>query len=283
MRRWVVLLALVALAGCKPKADASADVAAPAADQSSPSSSAPLAQLAYQFEYRLAAPAANVEGLFNAHERACLLAGAATCQVLSASLEHSGERVVMGQLQMRATAAWAEQFREGLDHDTRAAGGHIDRATTSSDDLTGDIASNAAVIPAAAAARDRLTKDINTHKAKLTDAVSGEDAVRAAQTDLDSARATLRQDLAKVETSTLSLTYQPIEGLVPADAAQAVSGAAGGFIGHTLKALAAVITLVSYLWPLALVAAFAVWVGLRLNRKRAALTPGPAPVLGGQD
>ena len=270
MRRWVVLLALVALAGCKPKADASADVAAPAADQSSPSSSAPLAQLAYQFEYRLAAPAANVEGLFNAHERACLLAGAATCQVLSASLEHSGERVVMGQLQMRATAAWAEQFREGLDHDARAAGGHIDRAATASDDLTGDIASNAAAIPAAASARDRLTKDIDRRNAKLTDAVSSDAALASAQNDLDSARATLRQDLAKVETSTISLTYQPIEGLVPADATQAVGGAMGGFIGHTLKAVAAVITLVSYLWPLALFGAGAVWLGLRLKRKDAA-------------
>jgi len=270
MRRWVILLALVALAGCKPKADASADVAAPATDKSGASSAAPLAQLAYQFAYRLAAPAANVEGLFNAHERACLLAGPATCQVLSASLEHSGDRVVMGQLQMRATAAWAEQFREGLDHDARAAGGHIDRATTASDDLTGDIASNAAAIPVAAAARERLAKDIDTRKARLNDAVSGEDALKAAQNELDSARASLRQDLAKVETSTISLTYQPIEGVVPADATQAVSGAFGGFIGHTLKALAAVITLISYLWPLALFGAGAVWLGLTLKRKDAA-------------
>jgi hypothetical protein len=270
MRRWVVLLALVALAGCKPKADASADLAAPAADKAVTSSGAPLAQLAYQFDYRLAAPAANVEGLFNAHERACLLAGRATCQVISASLEHSGEHLVLGQLQMRATAAWAEQFRMGLDRDARAAGGRIDRATTASDDLTGDIASNAAAIPAAAAERDRLAKDIDTRKAKLNDAVSGEDALKSAQNDLDSARASLRQDLAKVETSTISLTYQPIEGMVPADATQAVSGAMGGFIGHTLKALAAVITLVSYLWPLALFGAGAVWLGLRLKRKDAA-------------
>jgi len=281
MRRWVVLLALVALVGCKPKADAGAGAAAPAADQAAGSSSSPLAQLAYQFEYRLTAPAANVEGLFNAHERACLLAGAATCQVLSASLEHSGERIVMGQLQMRATAGWAEQFREGLDHDAHAAGGHIDHATTSSDDLTGDIASNAAAVPAAAAARDRLTKDIdNRNRAKLADAVSSEDAVKAAQDQLDSARAGLRQDLAKVETSTISLTYQPIEGLVPADASQAVSGAMGGFIGHTLHALAAVITLVSYLWPLALGGAVIAWIGMRLGRKSRLAQVATAPISG---
>ena len=283
MRRWVVLLALVALAGCKPKADAGVDGAAPAADKAASPTTAPLAQLAYQFDYRLAAPAANVEGLFNAHERACLLAGRATCQVLSASLERSGEQLVLGQLQMRATAAWAEQFRMGLDHDARAAGGRIDRATTASDDLTGDIASNAAAIPAAAAARDRLAKDIDTRKAKLNDAVAGEDALKAAQNELDSARTTLRQDLAKVETSTISLTYQPIEGLVPADAVQAVSGAAGGFIGHTLRALAAVITLVSYLWPLALFGVGVVWLCLRLNRKAAELAPTSASAAGADE
>jgi len=273
MRRWVVLLALVALTGCKPRMDTSADVAALAADKSS-SSAVPMAQLAYQFAYRLAAPAANVEGLFNAHERACLLAGPAVCQVLSASLERSGEQLVMGQLQLRATAAWAEQFREGLDHDAHAAGGRIDRAATSSDDLTGDIASNAAAVPAAAAARDRLAKDIDTHKAKLTDAVSSEGALEGAQNDLDSARAALRQNLAKVETSTISLTYQPIEGLVPTDAVQAMSGAAGGFIGHTLKAFAAVITLVSYLWPLALAGVLLTWLWPRLfARAKSASSP----------
>jgi len=273
MRRWVVLLALVALAGCKPRADASGDIASPAPDKPT-SAAAPLAQLAYKFAYRLAAPAANVEGLFNAHERACLLAGRATCQVLSASLEHSGDQVLMGELQMRATAAWAEQFREGLDRDARAAGGHIDRAATSSDDLTGDIASNSAAIPAAAVARDRLAKDIDTHRAKLADAVSSEGSLAAAQNDLDSARAALRQNLAKVETSTISLTYQPLEGLVPSEAVQAVSGAAGGFIGHTLKAFAAVITLVSYLWPLALAGALIAWLGPKLFSRT---KPAPSP------
>jgi hypothetical protein len=274
MRRWVVLLALVALAGCKPKTDAAADVAAPAAaDKTSSSSPAtPLSQLAYQFAYRLAAPAANIEGLFNAHERACVLAGPATCQVLSASLEHAGQRLVLGQLDMRSTAAWAEQFREGLDRDARTAGGHIEQASTASDDLTGDIASNAAAIPAAAAARNRLAHDIDTRKSKLTDAVGSETALAQAQTDLDTARAGLRQDLSKVETSKISLTYQPIEGLVPADAVQAVSGAAGGFIGHTLKAFAAVITLASYLWPLALGGCLIAWLGPKLFRSR----PTPA-------
>ena len=274
MRRWVILLALVALAGCKPKTDASADVSTVgAADSGSSSSppSAPLSQLAYAFAYRLAAPAANVEGLFNAHERACVLAGPATCQVLSASLEHSGSHLVMGELDMRATAAWAEQFRKGLDHDASAAGGHIAQASTSSDDLTGDIASSAAAIPAAATTRDRLEQAIDTRKAKLSDAVGSEKAVADAQGDLDTARAALRQDLSKVETAKISLTYQPIEGLVPSDAIGSVSGAASGFIGHTLKAFAAVITLVSYLWPLALVGCLIVWLGPKLmSRLKAA-------------
>jgi len=43
--------------------------------------------------------------------------------VISASLEHSGQRVVLGELQLRATAAWAEQFREGLDRDARRRAG----------------------------------------------------------------------------------------------------------------------------------------------------------------
>ena len=273
MRRWVVLLALVALAGCKPKTDAAADLAAPAGDQNATSSSAPLAQLAYQFAYKLAAPAASIEGLFNAHERACVLAGPATCQVLSASLEHSGQHIALGQLDMRATAAWAEQFREGLDHDAQAAGGHIAQASTASDDLTGDIASNAAAIPAAAATRDRLAHDIDGRKGKLKDAVTSEQAVTQAQNDLDTAKATLRQALAKVETSTISLTYQPVEGLVPAEAVQAMSGATGGFIGNSLKVLAAIITIASYLWPLALGGCLIAWLGPKLFR------PRPAPVV----
>ena len=278
MRRWVVLLALVALAGCKPKTDFVGDAGSPAATNSGSSPSSPLSRLAYQFAYRLAAPAANIEGLFNAHERACVLAGPATCQVLSASLEHAGQRLVLGQLEMRATAAWAEQFREGLDHDAQTAGGHIEQASTASDDLTGDIASNAAAIPAAAAARDRLAHDIDTRKGTLTDAVGSETALTQAQTDLDTARASLRQDLSKVETSKISLTYQPIEGLVPADAVQAVSGATGGFIGHTLKAFAAVITIASYLWPFALAGVLLVWSGHWFSTRRKGA--GPAPAVG---
>jgi hypothetical protein len=234
-----------------------------------------LSKLAYQFAYRLAAPAANVEGLFNAHERACVLAGPAVCQVLSASLEHSGAHIALGQLDMRATAAWAEQFREGLDHDASAAGGRIEHASTSSDDLTGDIASNAAAIPAAAAARNRLAHDIDTRKGKIADAVNSETSLAQAQSDLDTARAALRQDLSKVETSTISLTYQPIEGLVPADAVQAVGGATGGFIGNSLRVCAAFITLASFLWPFALGGVALVWIGHRFNAKRRPAAAAP--------
>ena len=95
--------------------------------------------------------------------------------------------------------------------------------------------------------------------------------------------ATLRQDLAKVETSTINLTYQPIEGLVPADAAQSVSGAMGGFIGNTLRALAAVITLIAYLWPLALIGAGAAWLGLVLKRRDQAQAVRSAALSGADD
>jgi hypothetical protein len=285
MRRWAVLLTVLVLAGCHKKpADASAaDAAAPAADATAaapdqaaksasatpaaPAPAVPLAQLAYDYVYKLSLPAPRIQHLFDWHQQACAVAGPAVCQVVGASLQKSGTDVVSAHLELRATPDWINHFRGGLDADAQAAGGTVEAANTAAEDLTRSIVDNQAVLHSKTVLRDRLEKQVEQRSGKMSDAIEAEKSVAEVQGDIDTQRSELAAEKTRVATSKLTLDYAPTVGAAPIEAQHALHNAMGSVLGNMMTVLAFLVTLASYVFPLALVVGLVGWVAHKVARK----------------
>ena len=218
MRRWAIVLTVLVLAGCHKKAADVGDAAAPAAaaDAASsakgagaPAPAAPLAQLAYDYAYTLSLPGKRIERLFDTHQQACEAAGPAVCQVVGAALQKSGKAVLRAHLELRARPDWVSRFRAGLDGDAEAAGGQVESAGTTADDLSRAMVDNSAALKAKTGLRNRLEKDVETRSGKLSEAVEAEKTVAEVQGDIDTQRAELAAEKTQVATAKVTLDYVP--------------------------------------------------------------------------
>ena len=258
MRRWAILLTVLVLAGCQKKVFDSADAdatSAPAAVAKGAPPAIPLAQLAYDYAYRLSLPAARIQHLFDYHQQACEVAGPSVCQVVGASMRKSGRDVVSAHLELRATPDWINHFRAGLDGDAESAGGQVDSANTAAEDLTRSMVDNKAGLKARTGLRDRLEKDVETHSGKLSEAVEAEKTVAEVQGDIDTRRAELAAEKTRVATSKLTLDYAPASDLATAF----------GGLGAMLP----------YLLPIALFGGLVAWIVALGNRKSPPATATP--------
>jgi hypothetical protein len=284
MRRWAVLLTVLVLAGCHRKpADASAPDAAAGADAASapadtavksasaatraPAPAVPLAQLAYDYVYKLSLPAPRIQHLYDWHQQACAVAGPAVCQVVGASLQKSGTDVVSAHLELRATPDWINHFRGGLDADAQAAGGTVEAANTAAEDLTRSLVDNQAALHSKTVLRNRLEKQVEQRSGKMSDAIEAEKTVAEVQGDIDTQRSELAAEKTRVATSKLTLDYAPIVGAAPVEAQHALHNAMGNVLGNMMTVLAFLVTLASYVFPLALVVGLIGWVAHRMTRK----------------
>ena len=276
MRRWAILLTVLVLAGCHKKAaDASADDAAtPAAAVQATNAKAsaappgvPLAQIAYDYIYRLSLPSARIQALYDWHQQACAVAGPAVCQVIGASMQRSGKDVVSAHLELRATPDWINHFRGGLDGEAQAAGGQVEAANTAAEDLTRAMVDNQAALHAKTRLRNRLEKEVETRSGKISDAVEADKAAAEVQGEIDTQRAELAAEKTRVATSKLTLDYQPIAGLAPPEAQRALGGAFSGFLGHSMMVFSALVTTFSYLLPIGLAGGLIAWLAFALNRR----------------
>ena len=274
MRRWAILLTVLVLAGCHKKAadvgDAAAPAAAAAGDSAAsaaggegaktavpPATAMPLAQLAYDYAYRLSLPSARIQAMYDWHQQACAVAGPSVCQVVGAALQKSGKAVVSAHLELRATPEWINHFRGGLDSEAEAAGGEVEAANTAAEDLTRAMVDNQAGLKAKTGLRNRLEKDVATRDGKLSDAVEAEKAVAEVQGDIDTQRAELAAEKTRVATSRLTLDYAPASDIAPLF----------GWFGKML----------AYLAPIALVGALIAWIARRSSRKAGRATTLETP------
>lgn len=253
-----------------PAADAAAAPAIPAADAAAapPGESAVrvpagVPMLAYSYAYGISAPGPQVDALRRRHEQACARAGMTVCQVVATSIADRGNGAIQGQLSLRATPAWLETFRDGLEGDAKGVGGRVDTSDVTSEDLSREIVDTEAQLRAKTTLRDRLQNLLAGRPGKLSDLLAVEHELARVQAEIDGARSELSLMRSRVAMSEVTIQYSARD-MVSSTVRSPLSRSLGSFFGVMAMSLAAMIDIVAVAAPWALLLAGLLW----LFRKR---------------
>jgi len=279
MRVLVWVCATVLLFGCSNAAVASADAAraaAPAKPGEAESSSqltpsAPM--LAYAYQFGVETPASRIRDLVAKHEDACNGAGASVCEVTGSNIEQTGGDQVTASLTLKATPAWLTAFRTKLADDLKGAGGKITKTAVTSEDLSVQIVDVAAHLKAQTALRDRLQDALQRRPGKTSDFVDLATEVAKAQGDLDAMQSELAVLQKRVATSNVTIDYGASENIVSGGTWAPLASAVHDFVGTFVTAVAAIVYVVGFLAPFAIVIGLIAWATPRFRRWRASRRP----------
>jgi hypothetical protein len=222
--------------------------------------------LAYSYSATLVLPADNVTKAMKAHEQKCITAGPALCQVVNAASQKEGDSVT-ANLSLRATPVWLGTFRTGLEQDAKSADGKVEAQGVSSEDLTRSITDSEARLRALKALRTRIEALIASRPGKLADLLEAERELARVQGDIDSFESNLSVMRARVNMSTMDLTYQSRQVAVGGGTFNPLGEAVTGFFGVMASSLAAMITFLAAILPFALVLLPVGFYGLRWRAK----------------
>jgi hypothetical protein len=236
--------------------------------ESPPSPQAPMLAMAYRLG--LAIPAPQVRPLMESHQEACERAGTDQCQVLAASADaEQGDRAT-ASLTLRATPAWVRLFRDRAEADAKDLGGKIEVSGAEGDDLSTQITDNSAAQQARAAERARLTELMRRRTRDLDQTLQIEQEITRVQGEMDQASSELAAMRSRIVMQTVTVTYESTAMAVPEGDAAPLASAAHSFLGNFFAVLAGLLTLASFLLPLALVGAPIAWLVSRRRKPQAA-------------
>jgi hypothetical protein len=225
--------------------------------------------LAYSYSATLSLPTDNVAKTMKGHEQRCITAGPALCQVVTAASQKEGD-FVRANLTLRATPAWLGTFRGGLEQDAKGADGKVVAQGVTSEDLTRNITDSEARLRALKSLRTRIEALIASRPGKLADLLEAERELARVQGEIDSFESNLSVMRARVNMSTMEMTYQSRALAVNDGTFSPLVDAFTNFFGVIARSLAALITLFAALLPFALVLVPALYYGLKWRAKRAA-------------
>lgn len=236
-----------------------------AASAPAPAVSAPL--LAYRHTVELELPARRVRPLLARHEAACADAGVTVCQVIAVNTEAEGRDRVGATLELRARPDWLRRFRALLEGDAQAAGGRVTGSGTETEDLTRAIVDTEAQLRAKTTLRARLERLLAERPGKLEELLQVEQELTRVQGEIDSGLSNLAVMRTRVNTSALAIRYASAGAPVQDGVFSPLSEAVNGFLHNLVAGVAALVTLVSWLLPFALVLGGLGWVVLKLRRR----------------
>lgn len=265
---WLIsAIALSTLAGCNKPRDASfadqaavANLKAPPADKAPAVPAVSVPMLAYSYTYGLLTPPKAIPDLLARHQKACLDAGPAVCQVTGSSISQADDSGIQGRLTLRAAPAWLTAFRAHMSDDARAAGGRLSDSETQTEDLTRQIVDTEAAERARSTLRDRLQAILATRPGKLSDLLEVERELARVQGELDATQSELTVMRTRVATSLMTITYQSTTGLMaPRGAWAPLVQAMRGVSNILATTLGAMVTLFVAILPWAALAGVAYW------------------------
>lgn len=235
------------------------------------------ALLAYSHNYGLRLPARVLADVHTAHQDACATAGGNVCRVISATInDPEGERP-SGSLEIRARPDWIASFRAGLAGEVSEAGGNIQSENTSVEDLTTQIVDGEARLAAQTALRDRLQGLLETADGPMSDILAVERELARVQADIDARASVIAALRTRVETSRLTLHYQPIVSQTSPVRFNPIMHALEDFTDTLSEGVAAVILFVAMILPWLIILIPAVflirWLLIRRKRRKAAKQP----------
>ncbi len=204
--------------------------------------------LAYSYAMAIEAPKAAIAPLAKAHEKACLDAGPAACQVMGSSVNSYGEDQVSAYLNLRAEPAWLATFRGGIASDAEKAGGELTANTVNAEDLTQYIIDTSARLDAKKTLRERIKGLLETREGSLSDILAAERALADVQGEIDAMTAQLDAAKARVAMSSLSISYAS-DPETSISMWKPLSEAFQGFGRTSMQSLAEAVTFVARSWP----------------------------------
>ncbi|MGP1273935.1 MAG: DUF4349 domain-containing protein [Caulobacterales bacterium] len=229
--------------------------------------------LAYTHNYGLRLPSGVLADVYEAHREACAAAGGNVCRVISATInDPDGERP-SGTLDIRARPDWIASFRDRLAGEVSEAGGNIQSQNTNVDDLTTQIVDGEARLRAQTALRDRLQALLETSDGPMADVLAVERELARVQSDIDARASVIAALRTRVETSRLTLYYQPIVSQTSPVRFNPIMDALEDFTDTLSEGVASVIRFVAGILPwliLVIPAIFLIrWLLARRKRKSA--------------
>jgi hypothetical protein len=223
--------------------------------------------LAYSYTSTLSLPSDKVVPSMKAHEQKCITAGSALCQVVTATSRKEDD-IVSANLSIRATPTWLGTFRNGLEQDAKSFDGKIAAQGVTSEDLTRDITDTDARLRAQKALRTRIEALIASRPGKLSDLLEAERELARVQGEIDSFESNLSVMRARVNMSTMDLSYLSRQVAVGGGTFSPLADAFTDFFAVMARSLAALITFLAAILPFALVLGPAIFFGLKWRAKR---------------
>ena len=228
----------------------------------------PIRYVAYSYQSTLEVPAARLIGVMDAHVRACQAAGPSVCQIISSNRVGDPESAMNGEVSLRAAPQWLSVFMAHLGHDADAAGGRVLSQATTSEDLTRSMVDTEATLRASKALRDRLQRLLESRPGRLSDLLDVERELARVQGEIDATESNLAVMRARVEMSTLTLSYQSSAQSVRSDTFRPLGDAFANFLSIVVTGFAAIIVIIAGMLPFAIVLIPIVWGLLAWRRRR---------------
>jgi hypothetical protein len=246
---------------------------------SQPAGPSPVLYLAYTYGVGLEIPSQRLSSVMDRHVQACQTAGPRLCQLIGSNRTGDPESYMQGYVSFRGEPNWLRTFMAGLETEADEAGGRITAQTVNSEDLTRQIVDTEARLRALTALRDRLQELLRSRPGRLADLLEVERELARVQGEIDATQSNLAVMRTRVAMSELTLNYQSAPRPVGSDTFEPLRNALAGFLGIIVAGIAAIITIIAALIPVALVAVPLVWLALRWRKRRGGrfFRPEPPP------
>lgn len=229
---------------------------------------APVARIAYAFNYGLSVPRERGAELMSRHELTCAAAGPGFCQVVSAQADWTS-RDPAGRLELRGQPAWVDRFRAGLAMDAQNAGGQLDTALTEGENLSRPIDIEETGAATSATLVERMRELRARSGGTLAQKLEVERELAQLQRQYDAHQLALRELNDRVMSARLTIDYRE-GGVMGANSpTRPVASALSDALGLSMAVLGVLIRLGSVMLPVAAIAAL-VWWGMRRRRPKAA-------------
>jgi hypothetical protein len=232
-----------------------------------PAPLAPIARIAYAFNYVMSAPKDRGAELMSRHEFACVSAGAGLCQVVTAQADWTS-REPGGRLELRGQPEWINHFRSTLAVDAQNAGGRLEQAVTEGEDVTRGIDEAETGAKTTASLAERIRDLQSRQGGTLAQRMQIERDLADLQRQYDAQQIQLRELNARVQSARLTIEYRE-GGVMAADSpTRPVAKALQNAFGLSMGMLAILITAGSVLLPIAVIGGVVWWATVR--RRKAA-------------
>lgn len=240
------------------------DTGAPGPSETPMAEPAATQYIAYSHNLGMSLPKGQVEPLMNAHTQACHAAGTATCIVINSNIYTQDEDNASGNLSIRATPEWIEDFMGGVANDAENAGGEITQRSTNAQDLTREILDTGARLDAQRTLQGRLMDLLQRRDGSLGDLLSIERELARVTGDIESIEAQLKTLRLRVAMSSLDIGYQTKQPAFSGSRGSPLGEAFGDFFYNLSSAVAAVITAFAIGLPWILLLGLFAWIWLKL-------------------